>query len=71
MGYDLSVPNSKPGKCAKCRGTGLYCWGGTVNGKPVRSGPCHSCQGTGKQTKSDISRNTAYNRYKIASLFNV
>jgi excinuclease UvrABC ATPase subunit len=66
--YDFSVPNTKPGKCAKCNGTGRYSWGAVVNGRPTHSGQCHSCQGTGKQTRSDIARNNAYNRHKIASL---
>ena len=67
--YDLSVPNEKPGKCAKCKGTGVYCWGAVVNGKPTNSGRCHSCKGTGQQTRSDISRNRTYNRYKIATMW--
>jgi DnaJ-class molecular chaperone len=66
--YDLSIPNEKPGVCAKCRGSGLYSWGGTINGKPRFSGECHSCHGTGKQSRSDIARNHAYNRHKISRL---
>jgi DnaJ-class molecular chaperone len=66
--YDLSEPADQPGRCPKCRGTGLYCWGGTINGKPVHSGPCHSCNGTGKQDKAQIARNQAYNRHKINRL---
>jgi DnaJ-class molecular chaperone len=66
--YDLSVPNRAPGRCAKCRGSGRYCWGGSVNGKPVREGPCHSCRGTGAQSDRDIKRNVAYNRHKLARL---
>jgi len=64
--YDLAVPNVKPGRCEKCRGTGVYSWGGTLNGKPVRTGQCHSCRGTGAQSRSDIARNHTYNRHKIA-----
>ncbi len=66
--YDLSQPNAKPGKCNKCKGTGTYTWGGTINGRPVKSGQCHSCGGTGRQTQADIRRNHAYNRYKIAQI---
>lgn len=66
--YDLSHPAEAPGECPKCRGTGLYCWGGTLNGKPIKSGPCHSCRGTGRQTASQIATNKAYNRYKIAQI---
>jgi len=66
--YDLAVPNAKPGRCEKCRGSGLYCWGAVVDGKPTKSGPCHSCRGSGRQTGRDITRNSAYNRYKIATI---
>jgi DnaJ-class molecular chaperone len=69
--YDFSIPNAKPGRCEKCRGSGLYCWGVVVNGKASKSGPCHSCKGTGRQTAADICRNVAYNRYKISTLASV
>jgi DnaJ-class molecular chaperone len=66
--YDMSEPNNKPGQCGKCRGTGTYRWGASVNGKMTKSGSCHSCQGTGQQTRRDIRRNEAYNRYKISRM---
>lgn len=66
--YDLSVPNDKPGACAKCRGTGKYCWGAVVNGRPQHEGTCFSCRGTGKQRQKDIARNRAYNRHKISEI---
>ena len=66
--YDLSQPNAQPGQCCKCKGTGTYKWGASVNGKMTNAGPCHSCGGTGKQTKKDINRNHAYNRHKINEL---
>lgn len=66
--YDLAVPNTKPGVCEKCRGSGLYRWGGTVNGKSRFEGQCHSCQGSGTQNTSDMARNRAYNRHKIRNL---
>ena len=66
--YDLSVPNEKPGTCAKCRGTGEYRWGACVNGRMTNVGPCHSCRGTGQQQARDILRNRAYNRHKLATL---
>ena len=68
--YDLSVPNDKPGKCAKCSGTGVYRWAGAVV-KGVwrgREGPCHSCHGTGRQSARDIRRNAAYNRHKLSTM---
>lgn len=67
--YDLAIPADKPGQCPKCRGTGEYAWGGTVNGKAVHSGKCHSCNGTGRQDRRQIMRNLAYNRHKIARMF--
>lgn len=66
--YDFSIPNEKPGTCAKCRGTGTYAWGAVVNGKPEHSGQCHACRGTGRQTRRDIGRNEAYNRHKARRL---
>lgn len=67
---DFSVPNSRPGICAKCRGTGLYAWGTVNNGRPSKIGPCHACRGTGKQTVSDIARNKAFNRHQMSRLAN-
>ena len=66
--YDMSIPNAEPGPCAKCNGTGEYRWGAVINGKPSKSGQCHSCRGTGKQTQHDIRRNVAYNRHKLATM---
>lgn len=66
--YDLSQPNSKPGVCVKCKGTGRYGWGASINGRMQFSGKCHSCGGTGQQTGRDIKRNEAYNRHKIATI---
>ena len=67
--YDLSQPNAKPGTCRKCNGSGVYAWGACVNGKITHSGPCFSCQGTGRQDVRQIKRNETYNRYKIAAIF--
>ena len=67
--YDLSVPNAKPGTCEKCRGSGVYQWGAVINGQCTKSGPCHSCKGTGRQTCRDIARNHSYNVHKITTLF--
>jgi DnaJ-class molecular chaperone len=63
--YDLAVPNTKPGPCAKCQGRGTYGWGAVVNGVPSKSGTCWSCKGTGRQDRRDIRRNEVYNRHKI------
>ena len=67
--YDLAHENDKPGQCGKCRGTGKYSWGGTVNGKPRHAGTCYSCQGTGRQDRRQIVRNATYNRHKIRRVF--
>jgi DnaJ-class molecular chaperone len=69
--HDLSVPNDKPGICAKCQGSGQYQWGAVINGQVSKSGPCHACQGTGQQTWRDIHRNRAFNRHQIARLASV
>jgi DnaJ-class molecular chaperone len=66
--YDLSQPNSKPGTCVKCKGSGLYQWGACVNGKMTHAGKCFSCKGTGEQTTTQIKTNHAYNKHKIASM---
>ena len=66
--YDLSIPNAKPGICAKCHGTGIYSWGVCLNGKMTKSGPCHSCRGTGKQSYRQIKINEVYNEHKIAMI---
>lgn len=67
---EFSVPNAAPGPCAKCNGSGVYKFGGAVvNGVfQGKSGTCFSCSGTGVQTKKDIGRNHAYNRYKLATV---
>jgi DnaJ-class molecular chaperone len=66
--YDLSVPNAKPGPCEKCKGSGLYRWGASVNGVSAKSGTCFSCRGTGLQNRAQIARNQTYNRHKIAAI---
>lgn len=66
--YDLSVPNLKPGRCAKCKGTGEYRWGACVNGKMTNVGKCNACGGKGEQTQADIYRNISYNKHKLASM---
>jgi DnaJ-class molecular chaperone len=69
--YDLSVPNDKPGTCAKCHGTGEYRWGTVVNGRVSNVGTCNACRGTGAQTWRDIYRNRAFNKHRIAQLASV
>ena len=66
--YDLSVPNAKPGICAKCNGSGTYRWGVSINGQMSKSGSCHSCRGTGQQSGRQIKINQTYNRHKIAMI---
>lgn len=67
--WDMSQPNERPGECVKCRGTGRYGWGASINGQMQFSGPCHSCGGKGYQTASDIKRDEAYNRHKVKRIF--
>ena len=67
---DFAVPNSKPGVCAKCNGSGVFRFGGAVvNGVFTgNSGTCWSCRGTGKQTTQDIRRNVCYNNHKVVHI---
>jgi DnaJ-class molecular chaperone len=66
--YDMAQPNDAPGRCVKCSGSGVYRWGGSINGKARFEGPCHSCRGTGEQSARQIRTNEAYNRFKIARI---
>lgn len=66
--YDLAVENAKPGTCEKCKGSGIYRWGASINGRMQFSGSCHSCRGTGQQDKKQIICNRVYNKHKIAAL---
>lgn len=53
--------------CDRCKGTGDYCWGGTINGRPVHKATCFHCLGSGQQTLDDAYRNVAYIRYAIVA----
>ncbi len=44
----------------RCGGTGVWSWGGTVNGEPVKTGVDFHCQGKGYQNRSDVIRNITY-----------
>jgi len=59
----FAMPNTKPGTCCKCNGSGQYQFGGAVvNGVYTgKTGKCFGCGGTGKQSRTDINRNRAYN----------
>lgn len=47
-----------------CRGSGVYSWGGSVNGKPLKTGPHFACAEKGYQSRSDVIRNITYwNKY--------
>lgn len=47
-----------------CNGTGVYSWGGSVNGVPVNTGEHFACHGKGYQTRADVIRNQTYwNKY--------
>ena len=69
---DFAVPNAAPGRCEKCRGSGQFRWGASVNGAPPKhGGPCWSCQGSGRQDHTQIKRNEAFNRYQMRRLASV
>jgi DnaJ-class molecular chaperone len=66
---DFAQPNHEPGRCVKCSGSGIYSWKKQdAHGTFTVGGPCHSCGGTGAQTRADIARNNAYNRFKLQNL---
>lgn len=56
-------------KCERCRGTGVYGWGASVNGKMEHSGPCFRCEGKGFQTAEDVRRNDYYDNHRTLSGF--
>lgn len=56
-------------KCERCRGTGVYGWGASVNGKMEHSGPCFRCEGKGFQTAEDERRNDYYDNHRTLSGF--
>lgn len=49
--------------CYKCSGSGEYSWGGSVNGKPVHTGPCFRCDGTGTITARKERGNRYYDNH--------
>ena len=52
-------------KCERCRGSGVYTWGGTVNGRPIHTGECFRCGGKGWQGVADFRRNYGYDNHAI------
>jgi hypothetical protein len=47
-----------------CGGTGIYAWGGSVNGVPAHVGEHFACHGKGYQDRQDVIRNATYwNKY--------
>lgn len=52
--------------CERCSGTGVYNWGGTVNGVPVHSGDCFRCGAKGWLNFDDMRRCNIYDRYAIS-----
>lgn len=66
---DFAVPNTNPGPCGKCNGTGKYRWRRPAGRELIElEGPCYSCGGSGRQELTDILRNQAYNRHKAARM---
>ncbi len=51
--------------CKRCKGTGIYYWGASINGKMSCSGPCARCGGDGRMTFDDMRRCRAYDNYSI------
>lgn len=53
-------------KCKRCKGSGTYHWGASINGKMSHSAPCARCGGKGHMTFDDMRRGRAYDRHAIA-----
>ena len=51
--------------CERCKGTGTYYWGASINGRMTHSGPCARCGGDGRMTFDDMRRCRAYDNYAI------
>ncbi len=51
--------------CEKCHATGTYSWGGTINGKPVHTGHCYQCGGSGTQNIDDMFRNRSHTLHYV------
>lgn len=47
----------------ECHGTGLWSWGGSVNGVPVNTGTHFRCGGKGWQSRTDVLRNYNYDNF--------
>ncbi len=52
-------------KCDKCKGTGIYKWGSSVNSKMTYSGGCFRCSGNGQMDFDDMRRCKAYDNHAI------
>lgn len=49
----------------ECGGTGMWSWGGSVNGVPVHTGVHFRCDGKGWQDRADVVRNYNYDNYAV------
>jgi hypothetical protein len=54
-------------KCDRCQGTGTYAWAGTLNGKPIHTGTCYHCLGSGRMGQDDFRRCYGYICYAIVA----
>jgi hypothetical protein len=52
--------------CERCKGSGTYYWGASINGKMSHSAPCARCGGNGRMTFDDMRRGRAYDKQAIA-----
>ena len=52
--------------CERCKGSGTYSWGASINGKMTHSAPCARCAGKGYMTFDDMRRGRAYDNHAIA-----
>jgi DnaJ-class molecular chaperone len=65
MTSGFASPNRRCGTCKRCNGTGQVSW--QPAGSMPHTGICFGCHGTGRQSRSDIARNLAFNHHRFAA----
>ena len=53
-------------KCDRCKGSGTYYWGASINGRMTHSASCARCGGKGHMDFDDMRRGRAYDNHSIA-----
>jgi hypothetical protein len=51
--------------CERCKASGIYEWGASINGKMTHSAECARCAGKGRMDFDDMRRGKAYDNHAI------